>query len=98
MNHYKLKIEEVKGNQVYEFGFAYADKSQEIKWVENVVTATKGKDGVWTYRLNKVRELDTMEFETYKGLMAKVSQVVDTSGMNLAGISVVKNAPEATKK
>lgn len=97
MNHYKLKVQEEKGNLVHTFGFAYADKSQEIKWIENVLVATKAKDGTWSYKAGKMPDLTHEQFETYKGLMTKVSQVVDTSGMNLAGITIVKDAPAAKK-
>jgi hypothetical protein len=98
MNHYKLKITEEKGNVIHTFGFAYTDKAQEVKWIENVLVATKGKDGSWSYKQNKVQDLDQMQFETYKGLFAKVSQVVDTSGMNLAGIVVEKEKSAAASK
>ncbi len=95
MDHVKLKIEEIKGNAVYTFGFAYQNKAQEIKWVENAIVASKDKDGAWTYNVNKSEGLNQDQFSTYGNLLAKITQVVDTNAMNLSGIKVVKDEPKA---
>lgn len=98
MDHVKLKKEEVKGNMVYTFGFAYQNKAQEIKWVENAIVATKAKDGNWSYQANGTGSINQEQYQTYVSLLGKVTQVVDTDGMNLAGIKVVKDEPVAKSK
>lgn len=97
MDHVKMKKDEIKGDAVYTFGFAYQNKAQEIKWVENAIVVTKHKDDSWTYDINKSPGLNADQFATYANLLARITQVVDTNGMNLAGIKVVKDEPKAAK-
>jgi hypothetical protein len=96
MNHVKMLVQEKGGNVVHTFGFAYTDKSQEIKWVEKAAVITKNKDRVWKYEIGKVASMDEFQFATYKNLMEKLTQVVDTDGKNLGGIKV-EYSKEATK-
>jgi len=98
MDHVKMKKTEVKGEVVHSFGFAYQNRAQEILWVEDVIVATKHKDDSWTYTTNKAKDLSQEQFQTYGNLLAKITQVVDTNGMNLAGIKVIKDEPAAKAK
>jgi len=82
--------EEKGGNVIHSFGFAYTNKSQEVKWIEDAAIATKSKDGSWTFDVSKVKDLDQNQFETYKTMLAKITQVIETNGTNLAGIKAVK--------
>lgn len=88
MNHVKMLVEEKGGNTIHTFGFAYTDKAQEVKWVDKVAVVTKAKDNTWKYEIGKTGALDEFQFATYKTLMEKITQVVDTGGRNLAGIKV----------
>jgi hypothetical protein len=91
MDHVKLVSEETKGgNVVYNFGFAYTNKNQEIKWVEDAVIATRAKNGDWSYEIAKVKDLDQNKFDTYRNMLGKVFQVVETNAANLSGIKAVK--------
>jgi len=98
MDHVKMKKEEIKGEVVHTFGFAYQNKAQEIKWVDDILVATKRKDDSWTYSINNVKDLSQEQFQTFGSLLGKITQVVDTNGMNLAGIKVVKDEPVAKAK
>lgn len=97
MDHVKLKIEEKSGELVNTFGFAYTDKSQEVKWIDGAIVATRAKDNKWAYKISKIGELSEQQYETYKNLLTKVTQYVETNGMNLAGIKVEKDAPKTAK-
>ena len=98
MDHVKLRMEEIKGDSVYTFGFAYQNKAQEINWVEKAVVATKAKDGSWSYTVNKSADLNQDQFSTFGSLLTKITQVVDTNAMNLSGIKVIKDEPKAAAK
>jgi hypothetical protein len=98
MNHVKLLIEEKSGELVNTFGFAYTDKSQEVKWVDSAVVATRSKDNKWSYKVgSKVGTLSEEQYATFKHLLEKVTQYVETNGMNLAGIKVEKPKADAEK-
>ena len=90
MDHVKMSIEESKQGTVYAFGFAYTTKDQEIKWHDNVVVADRKKDNSWEFKINTVKNMSQSELETYRTLMNKVAQVVDTNAMNLSGIRTEK--------
>ena len=96
MNHVKLLVEEKGGNTVHTFAFAYTDKTQEIKWIENAAVVTKDKNNVWSYQINKIAPLDEFQFATYKTLTEKITQIVETGGRNLAGIKT-EHAKETAK-
>ena len=89
MDHVKLKIEEGKTESVHTFGFAYTTKDQEVKWVDTAIVATKHKGGDWTFDTSKVKDITLTEFATYKTLVEKVQQVIDTNATNLSGVKIV---------
>ena len=92
MDHVKLLIEEGKSETKNTFGFAYTTKDQELKWVDEAIVATKHKSREWTFDTTVVKGITYEEFATYKALVDKVQQVVDTNGTNLSGVKIVHPA------
>ena len=87
MDHVKMKISEGKGGTSYSFSYAYTNREQEIKWVENVIVAKRVGDK-WTFAYNAAKDQTQEQFDTYKKTLEKVTQIVDTNAMNLNGVKV----------
>lgn len=93
-----MSVTEEKGQgTIYRFSYGYVDKNQELTWVPNVVTARRNGEK-WNYEYAAVKNQDVNQFETFRKMLEKVTQVTETNAMNLMGITVEKNKPAESAK
>jgi len=92
MDHIKMAVSEEKNAIVYKFSLGYEGRGQELKWVNNVVTAKRSGDK-WAFDFSETNALDEQQFEVYRKLLDKVNQVKETNAMNLMGITIDKTKP-----
>ncbi len=92
MEHIKMAVSEEKNAIVYKFSLGYEGRGQELKWVNNVITAKRSGDK-WAFDFSENSGLDAQQFEAYRKMLEKVNQVVETNGMNLMGITIDKVKP-----
>ncbi|MBF0556890.1 MAG: hypothetical protein HQK96_20435 [Nitrospirae bacterium] len=90
MEHIKMAVLEEKGSITYNFSYGYENRARELEWVPNVVTARRGNDSKWSFEYHAVKSQDLNQLETYRKMLEKVVQVVETNGANLHGITIEK--------
>lgn len=97
MEHIKLAMSEEKNAIVYKFSLGYEGRGQELKWVNNVVTAKRSGDK-WSFDFADSKGLDAQQFEAYRKVLDKVNQVMETNATNMMGITVEKIKPTEVAK
>ncbi len=97
MANIKMLQSEGKNSVIYSFSYGYLDADQSLNWVEGAVKASRSGDK-WSFDFAKVSNQNYEQFESYRTLLEKVNQVVETAGTNLFGITVEKPKPTAKAK
>ena len=97
MDHIKMAMSEEKNAIVYKFSLGYEGRGQELKWVDNVVTAKRSGDK-WSFDFADSKGLDAQQFEAYRKVLDKVNQVMETNATNLMGITIEKVKPAASAR
>lgn len=87
MDNVKMAITEEKNATVYTFGYAYTDRGEELKWVDNAIVARRTGDK-WAYDFNSVKNQTQSQFNTYQTMVAKVLQITEGNATNLFGVQV----------